>query len=148
MKKETKLKTSRISFIGSYTLGLAILIVLILANMFSNINALVNIFFILLISLFFLEGEYFIWYRTFFVENDKVSRIKGIFEKDRTMIPLESVAHTEMKKSVLGRMLGFGDVVITPFSGTGNEIILRGIRNPDEILKDIEENVKRIKAKS
>ncbi|MHA1872853.1 MAG: PH domain-containing protein [Candidatus Heimdallarchaeaceae archaeon] len=148
MKKETKLKTSRISFIGSYTLGLAILIVLILANMFSNINALVNIFFILLISLFFLEGEYFIWYRTFFVEKDKVSRIKGIFEKDRTMIPLESVAHTEMKKSVLGRMLGFGDVVITPFSGTGNEIILRGIRNPDEILKDIEENVKRIKAKS
>lgn len=147
MKKETILKTSRRSFIGSYTLGLAILIVLILANMLSNINALVNIFFILLISLFFLEGEYFICYRTFFVEKDKISRIKGIFEKDRTMIPLESVAHTEMKKSVLGRMLGFGNVVVTPFSGAGDQIILRGIKKPDEILKDIEENVKKIKVK-
>ena len=145
--KTKKLKTSRRYFFGSYILGIVILTVLIFANILTQINILVNIFFIVLISLFFLEGEYFIWYRTFYIDKDKISRIKGIFEKDRTMIPLESVAHTELKKSVLGRMLDFGDVIITPFSGTGNQIILRGIRNPDEILKYIEENVKRIKTK-
>ena len=141
------LKTSRRSFIGTYMLGTFLLLFVLGANIFFGISFLINFFFLTLILMLFLDPEYFVYFRTFYVEKDRIARIKGILQKDRTMIPFESIAHTEMKKSVLGRIFKFGDIVITPFSGQGNEIILRGIRNPDEILKEIEKNVKRVKSK-
>lgn len=141
------LKTSRRSFIGTYILGIFLLFFVLLGNMLTEISFLINFFFLILILMLFLDPEYFVYFRTFYVEKDRVSRVKGILEKDRTMIPFESIAHTEMKKSVLGRMFKFGDIIITPFSGQGNKIILRGIKEPDKILKEIETNVKKLKSK-
>ena len=47
-----------------------------------------------------------------------------------------------MNKGVIGRILGFGDVIITAYSG-GGKLNLKGVKHPEKIMGSIENMIKR-----
>jgi hypothetical protein len=60
--------------------------------------------------------------------------------KKRTAIPYSSISNIVMKKNLIGRMIGYGNVLINSFSGE-NRIILKGIKHPEKTFKFIEKRI-------
>jgi uncharacterized membrane protein YdbT with pleckstrin-like domain len=70
--------------------------------------------------------------------------VEGIFSKKKLSIPYDQIAGITVSKSVLGRILKFGDVKI---SGFKDEILMKGMRNPDKLHQKIQEKIKFSKKK-
>jgi membrane protein YdbS with pleckstrin-like domain len=133
----TKIKTSRISFIWNYVIGLALISYLILSGVVA-ISPIITLFLIFLILLLFIEPEAIIIYHTFFVNPDSILEVKGIFTKKKTAIPYQNISSEKLIKGIMGRILNFGDIII---SGYGSEIKMRGIRNPEKLYKLVEKKI-------
>ena len=135
---KSKIRSSRISFIGNYFLGISLLILIYIANLTISPPAFI-LYFLLIITIFlFLEPEGAIFYNSYEIEADSISEIKGIFDKKITAIPYRAIADQRLKKSVIGRILNYGDVMIT---GPKIQINMRGIRRPESIYEDIEKKL-------
>lgn len=131
------LKTSRRSYVLNYGLCLVMLSFLILANAFLNPPLLMNYVIIALLLLIAVEPELNRIYRTFSIDDEKISEVKGILRKQTVTIPSSAVANTRMEKGVIGRLLKFGDVIVNGFGDYG-QIEMRGIKRPDEVFKLME----------
>ena len=135
MEKIKKLKISRLSFIGNYILGLFLLSYLFLSGFTVKLPPILTIFFIMLILLFFLEPEAIILYYNYYIDPDNITEIKGILTKTQISIPYRNISGERLKKSFIGRIFNYGNIIITSSS---NEINIRGIRNPEKLYRMIE----------
>ena len=143
MEKALKYKTSRISFLENYFFALVIITILFISLPFLRIGSEPLHYFIFFLSLIFAialieEPEIRRYFRTYFVTNNEVIKIEGIIRKSKVSIPYQNVSSVTYKKSVLGRILNFGDILI---SADGDKIKMIGIRNPEEVAKIIENKI-------
>ena len=68
---------------------------------------------LLLISLFWLLQVYASWYaEDYMVTNRRVLKVEGVFRKRSADSSLEKINDAVLEQSVLGRMLGYGDLEI------------------------------------
>lgn len=134
------LKTSRISFIVNYFLGVGLLLYLFLSDAILTLSSWLIFFFLILISIFFIEPECALLYTIYHLKEDNVMEVKGILSKKRTAIPYSSISNITMKKGVIGRIFGYGNVLVNSFSGE-NKIILKGIKHPEKTFKFIEKKI-------
>ena len=133
-------KTSRRSFIVNYFLGVGLLLYLFLTDAILILSSWLIVFFLILISLFFIEPEFVLVYTTYYLKEDNVMEVKGIFAKKRIAIPYSSISNIGMNKDVIGRIFGYGNVLVNSFSG-GNKITLKGIKDPEKTFKLIEKRI-------
>jgi len=138
MAEKIKIKTSRFSFFGNYLLGMFLLIFIFIANLILK-PPLILIYFLLVIALiFFLEPEGVILYTTYKLETDYVSEFSGIFVKKQTAIPYRNITDERLKKSIIGRIFDFGDIIV---SGPKTEIKMKGVMRPEKIYEEIEKKL-------
>jgi len=140
MKKS--FKTSRRSFIVNYFLGVGLLLYLFLSDAVLILSSWLIFFFLILISLFFIEPECCILYTSYYLKEDNVMEIKGVLSKKRTAIPYSSISNIVLNKGVIGRIFGYGNVTINSFSGD-NKITLKGMKNPEKTFKFIEKRIQK-----
>jgi uncharacterized membrane protein YdbT with pleckstrin-like domain len=147
MAEQTKYKTSRISFFYNYLLALLLLLFIFFVNSLNlsyPIQAISLFVALPLIAILISEPEVERTYRYYLLEEDNVKMVEGIFSKKELSIPYDQIAGTTILKSVLGRILKFGDVKI---SGFKDEIVMKGMRNPDLLYQKIQERIKSSKKK-
>lgn len=142
-------KTSRIAYIQNYVI--AALVVILLVSIFPYLNFtifirttqdlisyLIVFGLILLITFMFEEPTIERWIRRYVVSNNEVMKIEGIFRKKKFAIPYQSIADVKLSKGFVGRIFNFGNIEIMGFK---EGIYMKGIRNPDEVLRMIENKV-------
>jgi len=143
------IKTSRVSYISNYFLVALVVALLVLVwphlNLkifFASYTDLIPfaIFSLLVVTITFLMEEPSIEQvmRKYIITNNEVIKVEGLIRKKRISIPHGNVADIRVKKGVWGRLLNFGDLEI---SGMKENIVMKGIRNPDEIYKVIENKI-------
>jgi uncharacterized membrane protein YdbT with pleckstrin-like domain len=93
---------------------------------------------------FFLEPEGVIIYTTYKLGTDYVSEISGIFVKNQIAIPYRNITDERLKKGVIGRIFGFGDIIV---AGQKTEIKMKGIRKPERVYEEIEKKLTRLHGK-
>ncbi len=130
-----KFRSSRISFIGNYFLGISLLFLMFVVNLTLTLPAVVTYSLLIVAMLLFLEPEGIIIYKIYKLESDHISEIKGVFIKRRVDIPYRAIADHRLKKGIIGRVLNYGDVVIT---GPKIQIKMKGIRRPEKLCEEIE----------
>jgi uncharacterized membrane protein YdbT with pleckstrin-like domain len=139
MENETRLKTSRKKFILLY-----IFVILVTAlypsSDFSRQGGIYHYIFFLLILAVILYIEVKRIYSSYIITGENVIEIKGIIAKEKRVIPFSSISHVRMKKSIVGVLLDFGDVIVTSF--TNEVIVLEGISGPEKISELIERRIK------
>ena len=88
--------------------------------------------------LLFLEPEGIILYKSYKLDSDHISEMKGVLVKRTTAIPYRAIADQRLKKGIIGRILNYGDVIIT---GPKIQIKMRGIRRPEMLYEEIEKKL-------
>jgi len=135
---KAKFRTSRVSFIGNYVLAISLLFLIYIANLILNPPTIINYFLLIIAVLLFLEPEGIITYTRYKLDADRISETRGIFIKRQTAIPYRAIADQRLKKGIIGRILNYGDVIIT---GSKIQIKMRGIRSPETLYKEIEKKL-------
>jgi len=147
MAEQAKYKTSRISFFYNYLLAFLLILFIFFVNSLNlsyPIQAISLFVALPLIAILISEPEVERTYRYYLLEEDNVKMVEGIFSKKELSIPYDQIAGTTILKSVLGRILKFGDIKI---SGFKDEIVMKGMRNPDLLYQKIQERIKSSKKK-
>jgi uncharacterized membrane protein YdbT with pleckstrin-like domain len=147
MVEEKKYKTSRISFFYNYLLALLLLFFIFFINSLnlSYVIQAIGLFVALsLIAILISEPEVERTYRYYLLEDENVIMVEGFLSKKKLSIPYDQIAGTTISKSVLGRILKFGDVKV---SGFKDEIVMKGVKNPDLVYQQIQEKIKSSKKK-
>lgn len=149
MEKLVKYRRSRISYIHNYILVLLLLAFLYLLFPYVHLENLVWMAAVGIISLIslalILEPEYERSYRYYQIEENELSMVEGIFSKKKLSLMYENITDILVSRTVRGRVLNFGDLTVT---GIRNDILIRGIRNPNKIYKYIREKIPTNKLKS
>jgi len=131
------LKRSRRSFIFNYIIGTVLLLYIFFSGVFF-IDKGITFLFITLTLIFFLEPEGVLSYRSYHIKEENITEERGFISKKRITIPHTSISNITMNKNIIGRILGFGDIAITSFSGEKESIILRGVKHPEKLFNLIE----------
>jgi membrane protein YdbS with pleckstrin-like domain len=152
-------KTSRISYVSNYVILALVLILISLAWPYLNLkfslvpktagdfwSTMVIFAFILIITFLLEEPSIERIIRKYVVTNNEVTKIEGIFRKKKFAIPYQSVADIKLEQGVVGRIFNFGNVCVTGVvrgdqSGGAEAIILKGIRNPDEVYRIVQNKI-------
>lgn len=144
--KGLKFKTSRISYVWNYFLLILLALFLILLLPYLNFGDLYSkiIFFILfsigLILLLEPESEKLM--KEYLITDNEIKKIEGIISKKEISIPYQSVADVTLIKSWVGKIFNFGDVFV---KGVKGNIRIKGVKEPEKILKIIENRISRVK---
>ncbi len=146
MAKRIVLKRSRKSFIGNYILGIVAFLTLFFVLDVFDLSSLIVYVCMIPIVFLFLEPEYEVIYSTYTIGEDSISEVKGVITKKRESIPWRLTAHTSMRKSIMGRIFNFGNIVVVSASGVENKIVLKGIKKPEKILEKIEDRMRKHKS--
>jgi uncharacterized membrane protein YdbT with pleckstrin-like domain len=144
MGNETKLRTSRKKFILLYIFAILV-VILYPSSDFSKQGDIYNYMFFSLILAIILYIEVKIAYSSYIITKENVIEIKGIIAKEKKVIPFSSISHVKMKKSILGVLLNFGDIIVTSF--TDEVIVIEGLSNPEKISEFIERGIEQKKYK-
>jgi hypothetical protein len=145
----TTYKTSRISYISNYVLVILALVLLALlwpylnvTLIFTSLKGIIDyaIFAAFIMMIVFLMEEPSIEQimRKYIVTNNEVIKVEGLIRKKRISIPHGNVSDIRVRKGVWGRILNFGDIEVTGFR---ENIVMKGIRSPDEVYKIIENKI-------
>lgn len=147
-------KRSRISYIENYIIiALAVVVLAMLWSAWGiefslspktqkQFVSTMAVFAFMIIAVFlFEEPSIESFMRKYVVTNHEIVRIEGILTKKKTTIPYQSVANIKIHKSVLGRLLNYGTLHITCVGQAGNDIVMKGIRNPDEVYNIIQNKI-------
>jgi len=135
-------KTSRISFIGNYFSTFFLIVIMIVYDFLFGIPQPLKYILLFLVLLLLVEPEYEVMITDYMLEEQKVVEIKGFIAKKTTSIPYDTISQIVLNKGVVGRILNFGNIVVTGFAGPQNVIILKGLSNPEKCLKIIEDRMK------
>ena len=84
--------------------------------------------------------------KLFFIENgltsNRVIFKSGIIGRDTEEMRLSKIETVEIKQGIIGRIFGFGNVIIT---GTGtSSVVFRYVSNPINVKKEIESQLDKI----
>ncbi len=140
-------KTSRMSYVQNYFL-VALLVALSLQLLPKlNPDSQVYLIFlggmILLVAWFLEEPEIERMMRQYHVTNGEVMMMEGILSKKRRVITYSNVSNIDVIKSVVGRILNYGDIhIVGPDPSI--KINMKGIRHPDELYRIINNKVSKI----
>ncbi len=94
--------------------------------------------FLILLFLLLLLWNYLEWRNDFYLITGKrvINLNKHLITSDSKFeIPLSAINNLEIRKSLLGRSFGFGDLVIKTFTG---ETILKNMTSPSEVQAFLE----------
>ena len=70
------------------------------------------------------------------ITNKRVITKSGIISRDTDEMKLEKIETVEVKQSILGRILGYGNVICT---GTGiSNVVFQSVSNPIKVKKQID----------
>jgi hypothetical protein len=79
---------------------------------------------------------YVLWHRynKIILTTRRVTQMRGnIFTQNETTISLQNVTDVTINRSLIGKILGFGDIVIQSAGSGSAEIDFRGIRDPERL---------------
>lgn len=146
--KGLRCKTSRISYLWNYLLLILLALFLILLLPYLNFVELYSqIIFLIIFSIsliLLLEPESEKLVREYFITENEVKKIEGVISKKEISIPYQSVADVTLVKPWIGRIFNFGDVFI---KGVKGNIRIKGIKEPEKILRIIENRINRLEEK-
>ena len=80
---------------------------------------------------------------TYEIDNSGIKETFILFSKKETFIPYNNIIKIDLKKSFFGRILNYGDVEVLSSSAT--KIVLKGIRNPENVYRQIKETFEKNK---
>ena len=116
-------------------------IILNLLGSLSNpkIGSLVNSLYYLLIIICFLEVIRRYFNDKYVIYSDKIISIQGLisFHLTRNTIDYLDIREIKTNQTILGRMVGYGDLLISTASTSGIEITLRYIDNVNDLNQEI-----------
>lgn len=141
---ERRFRASRKSFLGNYATSISIIFFMLLIDM---IFGLPNIIFFLLLAVvfyFMLEPEFSLIYLRYEIDDEKITQHKGILTKKTGFIPWRLASKVELKQSVLGRIIGYGEIFVSDISEAPG-ITMKGVSNPKKVLQLIEEKISNVK---
>ncbi|MGH2690848.1 MAG: PH domain-containing protein [Actinomycetota bacterium] len=73
----------------------------------------------------------------FLITNKRIIKVEGILARRVSTIPLGKITDTSYRRSILGRMLGYGDLVLDLPGQDKYLPVLDKLSNPDEVYKTI-----------
>lgn len=78
------------------------------------------------------------WYSVeYLLTTQEIYKKRGLVSRTITHFRLDQIQNTTTRQSVLGRVLGYGDVLIAT-AGTGHtEMVLKHVPDPEEILSQL-----------
>ena len=99
-------------------------------------------FFVYLLSFpavyLFLLPEYSKIKSRYYIKDENVEGVEGIIAKKKTIIPWNLVSNVSMNKGVIGSMFDYGDIIVNTIGGRSERLVLRGIKDPEKVLRQIE----------
>jgi membrane protein YdbS with pleckstrin-like domain len=151
--EEIEYKTSRISFLSNYLIAaLAIIFFILVITTFNlnfrflpkNTNELFDTLVILGLAAIAAglieQPEWVRFMRTYLVTRDEVIEVEGILSKRKIILPYQSISEVTVRRSLLGRILNYGDVYIGAFRA-GSDIHMRGIKNAHKVHELIQNRI-------
>lgn len=136
-----KIKSSIVSQLLNIFLIILTFLILILMNLNYHVNLLtfsfLSLLYFLLIAIVLILLNEIIIRRLYVyeIEEKGIRESFSLFSKREVFIPYSNITKLELKKSFVGRLLNYGDIEVV--SSSSNKIILKGIKNPETILKKI-----------
>ncbi len=79
---------------------------------------------------------YVLWHRynKIILTTRRVTQMRGnLFTQNETTISLQNVTDVTINRSLIGKILGFGDIIIQSAGSGASEIDFRGIRDPERL---------------
>jgi hypothetical protein len=73
----------------------------------------------------------------FLITNKRVIKVEGILARRVSTIPLGKITDTSYRRSIIGRMLGYGDLVLDLPGQDKYLPVLDKLSNPDEVYQTI-----------
>ncbi|MEM5790735.1 MAG: PH domain-containing protein [Candidatus Aenigmatarchaeota archaeon] len=144
--KGLRCKTSRISYLWNYLLLILLALFLILLLPYLNFVELYSqIIFLIIFSIgliLLLEPESEKLIKEYFITENEIKKIEGVFSKKEVSIPYQSVADVTLIKSLVGKIFNFGDIFV---KGVKGNIRIKGVKEPEKILRIIENRISRFK---
>lgn len=84
----------------------------------------------------FLGWRTFDWWLTHYVITDeRVLLVEGVVARRVRAVPLSKVTHTDYRRSVFGRIFGYGDLILDSPGGASGLRELTSIPRPDDIYR-------------
>jgi uncharacterized membrane protein YdbT with pleckstrin-like domain len=87
--------------------------------------------------LFLAKPAWRILTNTYEIRRNRISAIRGFIAIDSIDVSIDRIITVEYKQSVLGRLLGFGNVYISSAAQDKADIVMRDIANPKGIRDGI-----------
>ncbi len=145
-------RTSRIYYFTNYVIVALVVIILAILypmlNIFTNLLHLALFFGIMAIGAGFAEQpEWEILFKKYIVTNNEIMKLEGILNKRKTVIPFQNVSDITVTKTFNERIFKIGTVHVRGFK-EGADIILKGMRDPDEVQGIIQEKINLIRDKT
>lgn len=135
----------RAAFIGTYTLSLFLISIILLYDWLFGMTPVWKITLIVLSLLIALEPEFRRAITSYRFEVERMVKEVGLLTKKRVEVPYSNIAQIIMRKSIMGRILNYGDVIIIPTSGINSSLVLSGLKEPEKYVKLIERKMKKFK---
>jgi len=84
-------------------------------------------------------GLYVFWWaaKQLIVTDRRVVWREGVITKKERSVPLSRVQDVSVKRSLIGRLLGYGDVRVESAGGPATEIVAPGIEDPEGVKEAI-----------
>jgi len=97
------------------------------------------------LGLLVIVGAYLNRQNTDYVVTDKsVYKKTGVLSRSVSEVEYEKVQNTSFSVGVVGRYLGYGNVDISTAGGSGVEMSLRGVSDPQDVQKRLSRRVKEV----
>ena len=97
------------------------------------------------LGLVIVAGTYLSRQNTDYVVTTKsVYKKTGVFSRSVSEVEYEKVQNTSFSVGVVGRYLGYGNVDISTAGGSGVEMSLRGVSDPQDVQKRLSRRVKEV----
>lgn len=78
------------------------------------------------------------WFTSYFVvTSHRIILIKGFFRSDVAMLPLSAATRLRFRRSVLGRLLGYGQFVIQDAGGGRGQLSVHLLPYPDQLYIEV-----------
>jgi len=97
--------------------------------------------------LFLAKPAWQILTNTYEIRRNGISAIHGFIAIDSIDVPVNRIITVEYKQSVMGRLLGFGNVYIQSAAQDSPDIVMRNVANPKAIRNGIRAILKEVEAK-
>ncbi|MCD6403236.1 MAG: PH domain-containing protein [Candidatus Aenigmarchaeota archaeon] len=135
------LKPTRLAFIKTYIVVIVLGVAVLITDMISGISTTWKLIFLLCLILLLADVEYRRGIVDYYLEEEQITEVEGFIAKRRKSIMYDKISEITISKGVLGRLFDFGNILLVGTAGMENQIMIKGIRRPQKILKIIEKKV-------